>query len=139
MKKIHLLLCIVLACSAFTCNSGNTTSETPAGDSAPAMASNDKDEVLTVFRHVDRTEAVSYQVADSELDPREFPDGFYSFTKCHLMWPKTIYGKTSRKGKDASHTKSGIVYKSVKANRGSRSDSAGDRRARGGGSSRRRR
>lgn len=97
MKKIHLLLCIVLACSAFTCNSGNTTSETPAGDSAPAMASNDKDEVLTVFRHVDRTEAVSYQVADSELDPREFPNGFYSFTKCHLMWPKTIYGKTSRK------------------------------------------
>lgn len=48
------------------------------------------------------------------------------------------YGKASRKGKDASHTKSGIVYKSVKANRGSRSDSAGDRRARGGSSRRRR-
>lgn len=35
------------------------------------------------------------------------------------------------KGKDASHTKNGIVFKSSKANRGSKSDSAGDRRARG--------
>ena len=70
MKKIHLLLCIVLACSAFTCNSGNTTSETSAGESAPASASNDNKEILTSFRHIDRTEAVSYQVADSELDPR---------------------------------------------------------------------
>ena len=42
------------------------------------------------------------------------------------------YGKSSRSGKDASHTSHGIVYKSVKANRGSKSDTAGDRRARGG-------
>lgn len=42
------------------------------------------------------------------------------------------YGKASRKGKDASHTSNGIVYKSVHANRGSKSDTAGDRRARGG-------
>lgn len=42
------------------------------------------------------------------------------------------YGKASRRGKDASHTSHGIVYKSVSANRGSKSDSAGDRRARGG-------
>lgn len=42
------------------------------------------------------------------------------------------YGKESRKGKDASHTSHGIVYKSVHANRGSKSDTAGDRRARGG-------
>lgn len=42
------------------------------------------------------------------------------------------YGKASRKGKDASHTSHGIVYKSVHANRGSKSDTAGDRRARGG-------
>lgn len=41
------------------------------------------------------------------------------------------YGKASRKGKDASHTKNGIVYKSSSANRGSKSDMAGDRRARG--------
>jgi hypothetical protein len=41
------------------------------------------------------------------------------------------YGKASRKGKDASHTKSGIVYKKSSVNRGSKSDSAGDRRARG--------
>ena len=42
------------------------------------------------------------------------------------------YGKASRQGKDASHTSRGIVYKSVHANRGSKSDTAGDRRARGG-------
>jgi hypothetical protein len=35
-------------------------------------------------------------------------------------------------GKDASHTKNGIVYKSPKANRGSKSDTSGDKRARGG-------
>lgn len=42
------------------------------------------------------------------------------------------YGKESRAGKDASHTKNGIVYKKSSVNRGSKSDSAGDRRARGG-------
>lgn len=36
------------------------------------------------------------------------------------------------KGKDASHTKKGIVFKSPSANRGSKTDSPGDRRARGG-------
>ena len=41
------------------------------------------------------------------------------------------YGKASRKGKDASHTKNGIVYKKSSVNRGSKSDTAGDRRARG--------
>lgn len=41
------------------------------------------------------------------------------------------YGKASRKGKDASHTSHGIVYKSSSSNRGSKSDTAGDRRARG--------
>ncbi|MBS7237926.1 MAG: hypothetical protein KIG40_04670 [Bacteroidaceae bacterium] len=41
------------------------------------------------------------------------------------------YGKASRKGKDASHTSHGIVYKSSSANRGSKSDTAGDKRARG--------
>lgn len=34
-------------------------------------------------------------------------------------------------GKDAAHTKRGIVMKSASANRGSTSDMAGDRRARG--------
>lgn len=42
------------------------------------------------------------------------------------------YGKASREGKDASHTSKGIVYKSSSANRGSKTDTAGDRRARGG-------
>lgn len=41
------------------------------------------------------------------------------------------YGKASRKGKDLSHTKNGLVYKKSSVNRGSKSDSAGDRRARG--------
>lgn len=42
------------------------------------------------------------------------------------------YGKASRKGKDLSHTKNGLVYKKSSVNRGSKSDTAGDRRARGG-------
>lgn len=42
------------------------------------------------------------------------------------------YGKASRAGKDASHTSNGIVYKKSSVNRGSKSDMAGDRRARGG-------
>jgi len=35
------------------------------------------------------------------------------------------------KGKDASHTKKGIVFKDSSKNRGSKSDSSGDKRARG--------
>lgn len=42
------------------------------------------------------------------------------------------YGKKSREGKDASHTSHGIVYKKSSVNRGSKTDTAGDRRARGG-------
>lgn len=47
------------------------------------------------------------------------------------------YGKASRNGKDLSHTSHGLVYKGKSTNRGSKSDSAGDRRARGGKSRRR--
>lgn len=36
-------------------------------------------------------------------------------------------------GLDASHTKRGIVFKKTSANRGSKSDSSGDKKARGGG------
>lgn len=42
------------------------------------------------------------------------------------------YGAASRKGMDASHTKSGIRYKPSSVNRGSKTDMAGDRMARGG-------
>lgn len=42
-----------------------------------------------------------------------------------------LYGAASRRGKDASHTKNGIRYKSSSVNRGSKSDMPGDRRARG--------
>lgn len=43
------------------------------------------------------------------------------------------YGSASRRGMDASHVKgSGIRYKPSSLNRGSKTDMAGDRRARGG-------
>lgn len=42
------------------------------------------------------------------------------------------YGSASRMGMDASHTNSGIRYKPSSVNRGSKTDMAGDRRARGG-------
>ena len=42
------------------------------------------------------------------------------------------YGSASRRGMDASHTKSGIRYKPSSVNRGSKTDMAGDIRARGG-------
>ena len=42
------------------------------------------------------------------------------------------FGSASRRGMDASHTKSGIRYKPSSVNRGSKTDMAGDRRARGG-------
>lgn len=40
-------------------------------------------------------------------------------------------GKKYRKGKDLAHTVSGLRYKSVKSNRGSKSDTKGDKNARG--------
>lgn len=40
-------------------------------------------------------------------------------------------GIMGKGGKDLSHTKNGLRLKSVNANRGSRSDSSGDKRARG--------
>lgn len=42
------------------------------------------------------------------------------------------FGSASRKGKDLSHTKNGLRYKPSSVNRGSKTDMAGDRRARGG-------
>ena len=51
---------------------------------------------------------------------------------CHNAAHDKKYGSASRKGMDASHTKSGIRYKPSSVNRGSKTDMAGDRRARGG-------
>ena len=42
-----------------------------------------------------------------------------------------LKGKAYRKGKDLCHTAKGLRYKSRSANRGSKSDTAGDRNARG--------
>lgn len=52
------------------------------------------------------------------------------------LWRKNYehdkkYGKGGRVGKDLSHTKSGLRYKSRSENRGSKSDTKGDRNARG--------
>lgn len=47
-------------------------------------------------------------------------------------------GKSWRKEKDLSHTKNGLRYKSRSKNRGSKSDTKGDRNARGDGRSHRR-
>lgn len=55
---------------------------------------------------------------------RNFIDSFNESTK--KVWA------ASRKGMDASHTKSGIRYKPSSVNRGSKTDMAGDRRERGG-------
>lgn len=41
------------------------------------------------------------------------------------------YGKTSREGKDLSHTSSGLKYKKSSTNRGSKTDTPGDKKARG--------
>ena len=41
-------------------------------------------------------------------------------------------GKSHRAGKDLSHTKNGLVYKDSSKNRGSKSDTSGDKRSRGG-------
>lgn len=43
---------------------------------------------------------------------------------------KGTYGNGD--GKDWSHTKNGVVLKKASVNRGSKTDSAGDRRSRGG-------
>lgn len=40
------------------------------------------------------------------------------------------FGKSSRIGKDLSHTKNGLVYKPSSINRGSKNDMPGDRRSR---------
>ena len=47
-------------------------------------------------------------------------------------WTDKRKGKKNRKGKDLAHTVKGLRYKSVKANRGSNSDTKGDKNARGG-------
>ena len=52
-------------------------------------------------------------------------------TKINREHQKSGRGKVGD-GKDASHTKNGIVLKPASVNRGSKTDSSGDKRARGG-------
>ena len=52
-------------------------------------------------------------------------------TKINREYQKSGRGKVGD-GKDASHTKNGIVLKPASVNRGSKTDTSGDRRARGG-------
>ena len=51
--------------------------------------------------------------------------------ECNKARRKAKKAGKNIKGKDASHTKKGIRFKKSSKNRGSKSDSAGDRRARG--------
>lgn len=51
--------------------------------------------------------------------------------RSELIKERRKRGIAGKGGKDLSHTKNGLRLKSVKANRGSKSDTAGDRRARG--------
>lgn len=51
-------------------------------------------------------------------------------TKINREHQKSGKGKVGD-GKDVSHTKNGLVLKKASVNRGSKSDSAGDKRARG--------
>jgi FKBP-type peptidyl-prolyl cis-trans isomerase len=73
-------------------------------------------------KHVKKSTEIAAR-PDQKAKRRELGRKNYAHDKKH--------GKAARKGKDLSHTKNGLRYKSVKANRGSTSDQKGDRNARG--------
>ena len=60
---------------------------------------------------------------DQMAKRRELGKANYAHDKKH--------GKAKRRGKDLAHTKNGLRYKDSSKNRGSRSDTQGDRNARG--------
>lgn len=66
---------------------------------------------------------------DSEYNKRTVKDRVER-NKARRKYKKK-YGSSALKGKDVAHTKNGTRLKSIKANRGSKSDTPGDRRARG--------
>lgn len=60
------------------------------------------------------------------------PEQVKKRVECNAARRKAKASGKNIKGKDASHTSKGIVFKKSSTNRGSKKDSAGDRRARGG-------
>ena len=67
---------------------------------------------------------------DKELNAK--PEQVKKRMECNNARRKAKTNGKDVNGKDASHTENGIVFKSTKANRGSKSDSKGDKNARGG-------
>jgi len=70
------------------------------------------------------------QAYDAKLNKR--PEQVKSRVETNKARREAVKAGKNIKGKDASHTKNGIRFKESSKNRGSKSDSAGDRRARGG-------
>lgn len=73
-------------------------------------------------------------IAKKRAYDKEFaskPEQIKKRSECNSARRKAKANGKNIKGKDASHTSKGIVFKSVKANRGSKSDSQGDKNARG--------
>ena len=67
---------------------------------------------------------------DKKVNAR--PDQIKKRVECNKARRKAKKSGKDIKGKDAAHTKNGIRFKKSSTNRGSKSDSAGDRRSRGG-------
>lgn len=70
------------------------------------------------------------QEYDAKLNKR--PDQVKKRVEANAARRKATAAGKNIKGKDASHTKDGIRFKESSKNRGSKSDSPGDKRARGG-------
>lgn len=67
---------------------------------------------------------------DTKLNER--PEQVKKRVEANRARRKAKKNGTNVTGKDMSHTKNGMVAKKTSTNRGSKSDSAGDKRARGG-------
>ena len=76
-----------------------------------------------------RTAAKKKQKYDAELNKR--PEQVKKRVESNRARRKAKASGKDIKGKDASHTKNGMVFKKTATNRGSKSDSQGDRNARG--------
>lgn len=68
---------------------------------------------------------------DKKINSR--PSQIKKRVECNKARAKAKAAGKDVKGKDMSHTSRGMVIKKSSANRGSKSDSSGDRKARGGG------
>lgn len=67
---------------------------------------------------------------DTEINKR--PEQVKKRVEANAARAKAKKAGKNVEGKDASHTKNGIVFKKSSVNRGSKGDSAGDKNARGG-------